>query len=56
MNCEYCNCKLRKCKYELIENRTFHYKCYEFDCKRKRQEELENFLLFFAEKGIIVKI
>jgi len=56
MNCEYCNCKLRKCKFELVENRTFHYKCYEIACKRKRQEELENFLEFFKSHGIIVKV
>lgn len=56
MNCDFCNCKLRKCKFELVEERSWHYKCYEKDCKRKQQEELENFLLFFAEKGIIVKV
>ena len=56
MNCEYCNCKLRKCKHELIENRTFHYKCYEIACKKKYEEELQDFLDFFKSHGIIVKV
>jgi len=56
MNCKYCNCKLRKCKYELVEDRSWHYKCYEKDCKRIREEELQKFLDFFKSQGIIVRI
>jgi hypothetical protein len=56
MNCLYCNCKLRKCKIDTVENREWHYSCYERAVKRQKQQEIKDFLLFFADKGIIVKI
>jgi len=56
MNCLYCERKLRRCKIDLIENREWHYACHERAVKRKRQEEVKDFLLFFADKGIIVHV
>jgi hypothetical protein len=40
----------------LVENREWHYSCYERAVKRQKQQEIKDFLLFFADKGIIVKI
>jgi hypothetical protein len=56
MNCQYCNTKLRKCKFEVIEKRTFHYKCLDKHRQKKYEEELEDFCNWFLEHGIIVRI
>lgn len=56
MNCQYCNTRLRKCKFEVVEKRTFHYKCYQLECQKKYDIELQNFCDWFLEHGIIVRI
>jgi hypothetical protein len=56
MYCEFCSKRLRKCKYELVEDRSWHYSCWEKKCKKNREEELQNFLDFFKSQGIIVRI
>jgi hypothetical protein len=56
MNCQYCNTRLRKCKFEVVEKRTFHYKCYELECQKKYDIELQNFCDWFLKHGIIVRL
>jgi hypothetical protein len=56
MNCQFCNTRLRKCKFEVVEKRTFHYKCYELECQKKYDIELQNFCDWFLQHGIIVRI
>lgn len=56
MNCNFCGNKLRKCKFELIENRSWHYKCFEKDKQKKYEAELDDFCNWFLQHGIIVKI
>lgn len=55
-NCEFCSKRLRKCKFEIVEERSWHYSCWEKKCKKNREEELQNFLDFFKSQGIIVRI
>lgn len=56
MNCDFCLKRLRKCKFELIENRTWHYKCYDKSRQKKYDEELDDFINWFKSQGIIVRI
>jgi hypothetical protein len=56
MNCDFCNKRLRRCKFELIENRTFHYCCYDKWRQKKYEQELEEFLEWFKHHGVIVRV
>ena len=56
MNCEFCSKPLRKCKFEIIENRTFHYKCLDKSKQKKYEQELDDFVNWFKDHGILVRI
>jgi len=56
MNCVFCHSKLRRCKFEMIPNRTFHYSCYDRWRQKKYEEELDDFLEWFRNHGVIVRV